>query len=196
MGELRGSYRVHFVLASALCGAALLCLVSTWLPGRFTVPAWLCAALFVGVFPVFVVALFRCIVAARLTDRANGHLLVRYVPALPPALKVTYAVVCCLAALGVATGAGTAEDAKADASGYYYTSWDRTTQPQHSVRVELTESEYHEALKGEVRIFSSGPAVFYAVASFLVLASASAAASRTRTASPRSAGTGRRSARP
>lgn len=105
-----------------------------------------------------------------------------YVRLLPLTLKLAYASIICLAVLGFATGAGTAEDAQVDASGYYYTYWDRAAHPQQSARVELTESEYYEALKSQLRIFSAGTAVFHVVGSFLVLASASAAAGRTLTA--------------
>ncbi|GAA2742108.1 hypothetical protein [Kitasatospora cinereorecta] len=192
MDELRGSHRVHFVVAAVLCAATLLCLVSTWLPGAFTVPMWLVATLFIGVFPVFATALFRSVVVARLPGRGNGYLLLRYVLLLPPALKVAYGLVLGLAALGFATGAGSAEDAQADASGYFYSHWDSQAQPPHSVRVDLTESEYRRALKGQARIFTAGPAVFYAVSGFLVLVTASAAPSPAGTAAQRSAGTARR----
>ncbi|MFD4975779.1 hypothetical protein [Streptomyces sp. NPDC058424] len=185
MGELRGSYRVHFGLALVLCGVDLLCMASTWLPGKYTMPRWLVLGLFAAVFPVFVVALIRSFTSgagAQLMGPSNANRFIRYVLLLPPALKLTYAFIICLAALGFATGAGAAEDVQADASGYYYTYWDKTAHPQHSVRVELTEPEYYEALKSQLRIFSAGPAVFHAFSSFLVLASASAAAGRARTA--------------
>ncbi|MER5893315.1 hypothetical protein [Streptomyces sp. NPDC001876] len=192
-GELRGSYRVHFGLALVLCGFALLCMASTWLPGESTVPRWLVTGLFAVLFPVFTVALIRAHTSgagAQLMGRDNGIQFIRYVLVLPTALKIAYASIICLAALGFATGAGAAEDARADASGYYYTYWDKTARPQHSARVRLTEPEYYEALKSQLRIFSAGPAMFYAFSSFLVLISASAAAAHTRTTpdhSPRSA---------
>ncbi|MEU4098524.1 hypothetical protein [Streptomyces sp. NPDC026673] len=189
MGELRGSYRVHFVLAMVLCGLELLCMASTWLPGTCTVPKWLVMGLFGTVFPVFAVALFRGAGGARLLGGANADRFARYVRVLPPALKLTYALIICSAALGCATGAGAAEDAQADASGYYYTYWDRSVNPQRSVRVDLTQAEYYAALKAQRRIFSAGPALFYAASSFLVLASASAAAAaRARTAPGDSSG--------
>ncbi|MFI8186533.1 hypothetical protein ACIF70_39515 [Actinacidiphila glaucinigra] len=189
MGELRGSYRVHFVLAMVLCGLELLCMASTWLPGKYTVPAWLVMGLFGTVFPVFVVALFRGAGGARLMGGANADRFARYVRVLPPALKLTYAVIICLAALGIATGANAAEDAQADASGYYYTYWDRSVNPQRNARVDLTEAEYYAALKAQRRIFTAGPALFYAASSFLVLASASAAAAaRTQTTPEDSSG--------
>ncbi|MFJ6015275.1 hypothetical protein [Streptomyces sp. NPDC092952] len=87
-----------------------------------------------------------------------------------------------LAVLGLVTGFGAAEDAQADASGYYYTYWDRPQEPQRSVRVELTESEYHDAVTSQFRIFGSGAVLFYAYSGFLVFASASAAADRARSA--------------
>ncbi|MGW0694945.1 hypothetical protein [Streptomyces sp. NPDC002738] len=195
MGELRGSYRVHFGLALVLCGVELLCMASTRLPGEYTMPKWLVAGLFVAMFPVFVVALIRSFTSgagAQLMGRNNADRFIRYVLLLPPALKLTYAFIICLAALGLATGAGTAEDVQADSSGYYYTYWDKTAHPQHSARVELTEPEYYEALKSQLRIFSAGPAVFYAFSSFLVLASASAAAGRARAAPQRSSGSAER----
>ncbi|MFF2851910.1 hypothetical protein ACFVT5_37085 [Streptomyces sp. NPDC058001] len=191
MGELRGGYRVHFGLALVLCGIDLSCMASTWLPGAYTVPEWLVWGLFVALFPVFAVALVRSLTSGaggQLMGPDNAYRFIRYVVLLPPVLKFAYAFVICLAALGFATGAGTAEDVQADASGYYYTYWDRTADPQHSARVELTEPEYYEALKSQLRIFSAVPAVFYAFSSFLVLACASAAAGRARTASECSSG--------
>ncbi|MFK0096745.1 hypothetical protein [Streptomyces sp. NPDC091040] len=185
MEELRGGYRVLFWVVSGLCGADLLCMASTWLPGAYTVPEWLVRRLFLSVFPAFAVAFvcgFISGAAAQLTGSRNAGRLRSYVRLLPRALKLAYAGAICLAALGVATGAGTAQDTKADASGYYYTYWDRTANPQHSVRVELTEPAYFEALKGQLRIFSAIPAVLLASSSFLVLASASASAGRIRTA--------------
>ncbi|MFI9624500.1 hypothetical protein [Streptomyces sp. NPDC052042] len=189
MEELRGSYRVHFGLALVLCGVDLLCMVSTWLPGEYTVPRWLVLGLSVAVFPVFAVAFIRSFITGagvQLMGQSNATRFIRYVLVLPPALKLTYAFVICLAALGFATGTGAAEDVKADASGYYYTYWDKTADPQHSARVELTEPEYYEALKSQLRVFSAGGAVFHAFSSFLVLASASAAAGHARTAAERS----------
>ncbi|MFC9324130.1 hypothetical protein [Kitasatospora sp. NPDC057015] len=188
MGELRGGYRVHFVLAWALCGAALLCMASTWLPGGYTAPKWLVMSLFVGLFPVFAVALFRGAGLARVLGRGDARHLVRYVLLLPRVLQLAYPVVVGACLLGFATGAGTAQDVRADASGYYYTYWNTTDQPQHSSRVELTEPEYHDALKSQLRIFSAGPALFYAISTFVVLVSASSAAARTRTAPGRSSG--------
>lgn len=185
MRELRGSYRVQFGLALALCGAALLCMASTWLPGEYTVPKWLVAGLFLSFFPVFAVALVRGFTSgagAQLMGRDNTDQLTRYVLLLPPTLKLTYAFIICLAALGFATGAGTAEDVHADASGYYYTYWDKTAHPQHSARVELTKSEYYEALRSQLRIFCAAPALFHAFSSFLILTSASATVARPRTA--------------
>ncbi|MFG2673013.1 hypothetical protein [Streptomyces sp. NPDC048445] len=181
MRELRGSYRVHFGLALVLCGVDLLCMVSTWLPGEGIVPKWLVEGLFVLSLLVFVVALIRSFTtgaAAQLMGRRNADRLFSYILLLPPVLKFAYAFIICLAVLGFATGAGTAEDAQEDASGYYYTHWDKTGHPQQSVRVELTESKYYEVLKSQLRVFSAGPAIFYAFSSFLVLASASAAAGR------------------
>ncbi|MER8090794.1 hypothetical protein ACFVZR_20155 [Streptomyces sp. NPDC058316] len=189
MEELRGSYRAHFGLALVLCGVDLLCMASTWLPSEYNMPKWLVPGLYVAVFPVFAVALVRSFTSgagAQLMGPNNANRFIGYVLLLPPALKLTYAFIICLAALGFATGASTAEDVHADASGYYYTYWDRTAHPQHSVRVELTEPEYYEALTSQLRIFSAGPALFYAFSSFLVLASASAAAARARTAPERS----------
>ncbi|WP_329422764.1 hypothetical protein OG810_35860 [Streptomyces sp. NBC_01693] len=158
-------------------------MASTWLPGHYTVPKWLMAVLFLTVFPVFVVALIRSWTSgagAQLMGPDNGIQLIRYVMVLPPVLKLAYAIVICLAALGFATGAGTAEDVQADASGYYYTYWDRAADPQRTARAELTEPEYYEALKSQLRIFTAGPALFYAFSSFIVLSSASANAARTR----------------
>ncbi|MFJ5847621.1 hypothetical protein [Streptomyces sp. NBC_01438] len=186
MGELRGSYRVHFGLALVLCGVDLLCLAATWLPGESVVPKWLVEGLFVSSLLVFAVALIRSFTsgaAAQLMGRRNADRLFSYVLLLPPILKLAYAFIICLAVLGFATGGGTAEDAQEDASGYYYTKWDRVGHSRQSLRVELTESEYYEELKSQLRIFSAGPAIFYAFGSFLVLASASAAAGRT-SASP------------
>ncbi|WP_328894032.1 hypothetical protein [Streptomyces sp. NBC_00236] len=185
MRELRGSYRVYFGLALTLCGAALLCMASTWLPGEYTVPKWLETGLFVSFFPVFAVAFicaFTSGAATQLLGRGNTDRLIRYALLLPPALKLTYALIICLAALGIATGAGTAEDAQADASGYFYTYWDKTSDPQHSARVELTKPEYYEALRSQLRVFCAVPALLHAFASFLILSSASAAATRPRTA--------------
>ncbi|WP_406396537.1 hypothetical protein [Streptomyces sp. NBC_00887] len=191
MGELRGSYRVHFGLALVLCGFALLCMASTWLPGDYTAPRWLVVGLFVALFPVFIVALVRAHISgssAQLMGWNNGIQLIRYVLVVPLALKITYVSIIILAALGFATGASTAKDAQADAAGYYYTHWDKTAHPQHSTRVKLTEPEYYEALKSQLRIFSAGPAMLYAFSSFLVLTSSSAAAAHTRTAPDRSSG--------
>ncbi|MFE7574108.1 hypothetical protein ACFU5Z_05175 [Streptomyces sp. NPDC057521] len=185
MEELRGGYRVLFWLVAGLCGVDLLCMASTWLPGEYTAPQWLVRGLFLSAFPALSVALvcgFISGAAAQLTGSRNAGRLGRYVRLLPRALKVAYAAVICLAALGFATGAGTAEDAKADASGYYYTYWDKTADPQHSVRVELSEPAYYEALKADLRISGATSAVFLAFSSFLVLASASASAGRTGTA--------------
>ncbi|MFJ5924761.1 hypothetical protein ACIQF6_19385 [Kitasatospora sp. NPDC092948] len=185
MGELRGSYRVHFGLALALCGAGLLCMASTWLPDEYTVPKWLVVGLSVAMFPVAIVSFIRTYTSGATThliNRNHGDRFIKYVLALPLAIKLTYVFIVLLAVLGFATGAGAAKDAQADASGYYYTYWDKTADPQHSVRVELTEPEYHEALKGQLRIFSAAPLLFNGLSSFLVLASASAAAARTRTA--------------
>ncbi|MHC3819657.1 hypothetical protein OG892_23790 [Streptomyces sp. NBC_00341] len=191
MRELRGSYRVHFGLALVLCGIDLLCMASTWLPGEYIVPKWLVVGLFLSSFPVFAVALARTFTSgasSQLMGRRNADRLISYVLLLPPTLKLAYAFIICLAVLGFATGAGTAEDVHADASGYYYTYWDKTDNPQHSARAELTESEYYEALKSQLRIFCAGPAIFQAFGSFFVLASASAAAGRTLTAPERSDG--------
>ncbi|MEW1890657.1 hypothetical protein [Streptomyces sp. NBC_00523] len=185
MEELRGGYRGLFWVVSVLCGADLLCMASTWLPGAYTVPEWLVIGLCLAMFPAFFVAMICSLIsgaAAQLMGSRNAGRLGSYVLLLPRALKFAYAGAICLAALGVATGAGTAQDTKADASGYYYTYWDRTANPQHSVRVELTEPAYFEALKGQLRIFSAIPAVLLASSSFLVLASASASAGRTGTA--------------
>ncbi|MFJ2415615.1 hypothetical protein [Streptomyces brevispora] len=185
MRELTDSYRVHFGLVLVLCGVDLLCMASTWLPGEGIVPKRLVVGLFVSSFPVFAVALIRSFTsgaAAQLMGRGNADRLFRYALLLPPTLKLAYAFIICLAVLGFATGAGTAEDAQADASGYYYTYWDKTAHPQHSARVELTESEYYEALKSQLRIFCAAPAMVHALGSFFVLASASAAAGRTLTA--------------
>src|SRR5690242_17789698 len=113
MGELRGGYKVHFVLAWVLCGAALLCMASTWLPGGYAVPKWLVAGLFVGLFPVFVVALIRGAGAARLA-RGGRQSLVRYVLLLPPVLRLAYLAVIGACLLGFATGAGAAQDVQAD----------------------------------------------------------------------------------
>ncbi|MFB7554941.1 hypothetical protein [Streptomyces brevispora] len=191
MGELRGGYRVYFGLALALCGVDLLCMASTWLPGEYTVPKWLVVGLSVSVFPLFAVALICTFISGagvQLMGRGNTDRLLRYVLLLPPALKLTYTFIICLAALGFATGAETAEDVRADASGYYYTYWDKTAHPQHSARVELTEPEYYEALKSQHRISCAGSALFHAFGSFLILTSASAAAVRTRTATDGSYG--------
>ncbi|MFD0279777.1 hypothetical protein ACFVHB_38615 [Kitasatospora sp. NPDC127111] len=196
MGELRGGYRAHFVLALVLGGADMLCMASTWLPGGYTVPKWLVMGLLIALFPVLAVALFRALRPAwLLLGRGNGDRFIRYVLALPPVLKLTYALVIAASALGFATGAGAAEDVRADASGYYYTYWDTSSQPQHSSRVDLTEPAYHAALKSQLRIFSAGPTLFYALSSFLVLASASSAAARARTAPRRSSGSAKRPGR-
>ncbi|WP_371502462.1 hypothetical protein OG871_35525 [Kitasatospora sp. NBC_00374] len=186
MGELRGGYRVHFVVALVLCGADLLCMASTWLPGEYVVPRGLVIGLFIAVFPVFISALVRVVISGGFQQmgRGNGHRLVEYVRLLPPVMKLVYALVVGAAALGLSTAAGTAEDAQADASGYYYTYWDRSAQPQHLSRVELTRPEYYEVLKSQLRIFSAGPAVFHAAGSFLVAVAASAAAARTRRSAP------------
>ncbi|MEU3227540.1 hypothetical protein ABZ695_30820 [Streptomyces sp. NPDC006976] len=189
MRELWGIYRVHFWLALALCGADLLCLASTWLPGAYAVPKWLVMGLFIAIFPVFFVAIvlsFTSGAESQLMGPSNAGQFIRYVLLLPPALKLTYGFVICLAVLGFATGGDTAEDVQADASGYYYIHRDRTGHPERDARVELTESEYYEASKSQLRIFSAGPAVFHAFSSFLVLASASAAAGRARSAPGRS----------
>ena len=191
MGELRGGYRVHFGLTLVLCGVDLLCMASTWLPGEYTLPKWLVWGLCGTVIPVFAVALVLSVAGgagAQLMGPHNAARFIGYVLLLPPALKLAYAFIVCLAALGFATGAGAAEDVHADASGYYYTYWDKSAHPQHSVRVELTEPKYHEALKCQLRVSSAVPAVFYAFSSFLVLASASASAGRARTAPERSSG--------
>lgn len=185
MEELRGGYRVCFWVVLGVCGADLVCMASTWLPGAYTVPERVVTGLFLSVFLVFPFAIICAFISgasAQLMGSRNAGRAARYVRLLPPALKLTYAGVICLVALGFATGAGTAEDAKADASGYYYTYRDKTAYPQHSVRVELTEAAYYEALKGELRISSAGSAVFHAFGSFLVLASASATAGRARIA--------------
>ncbi|GAA4830426.1 hypothetical protein [Kitasatospora terrestris] len=65
-----------------------------------------------------------------------------------------------------------------DASGYYYTYWDRAAHPQREARVDLTRPEYYGALKSQLRVFSAVPALFFAAGSFLVLGSASVAAAR------------------
>ncbi|MFE0463114.1 hypothetical protein ACFW1A_28050 [Kitasatospora sp. NPDC058965] len=185
MGELRGVYKVHFGVALTLGGTGLLCMASTWLPGAYVVPKWFLIGLFAMVFPVFIAAMFRGVGAARLMGRENALRLVRYVLLLPPVLKLGYALVLGLAVLGLAT-AGGAQDAQADASGYYYTYWDQEAQPPHEARVDLTEPQYYAALKSQDRILTAFPVLFYAVSSFLVLASASAAAgARTATPGPR-----------
>ncbi|MCX0245272.1 hypothetical protein [Streptomyces drozdowiczii] len=185
MEELRGGYKVLFWVALGLCGVDLLCMASTWLPGGHSAPEWLVTGLFLSVFPALAVAIVCGLVsgaATQLMGSRNAGQLGSYVRLLPYALKLAYAGVICLVALGFATGAGTAEDAEADASGYYYTYWDKTADPQQSVRVELTEPEYYEALKADLRISSATSAVLHAAGSFLVLASASATAGRARTA--------------
>ncbi|MFG2570323.1 hypothetical protein ACGFR6_33450 [Streptomyces sp. NPDC048567] len=185
MEELRGGYRGLFWVVSVLCGVDLLCMASTWLPGAYTVPQWLVRGLFLSVFPALAVAFicgFISGAAAQLMGSRNAGRLGSYVRLLPRALQLAYAGVICLVALGFATGAGAAEDAKADASGYYYTYWDKTADPQHSVRVELTEPAYYEALKADLRISGATSAALLAFSSFLVLASASASAGRTGTA--------------
>ncbi|MDI9887830.1 hypothetical protein QMZ92_26530 [Streptomyces sp. HNM0645] len=177
MPELRGGCRVHFVLALSLCGIALLAMASTWLPGGYIVPTSVVIGLFALVFPVFGAAFVRSLAsgaAGTLFGPANAGRLARYVWLLPLSLKLTYGIVICLALAGGATGGG--RDAKEDASGYYYTYWNNTT--LRSERVSLTEPEYHEALKAHLRVFSAGPALFYAASSFLVLASASASSPR------------------
>ncbi|MFF2852118.1 hypothetical protein ACFVT5_38230 [Streptomyces sp. NPDC058001] len=143
--------------------------------------------MFIVVFPVFAVTLVRSLISgagAQLMGPNNAHRFIRYVLLLPLALELTYAFIICLAVLGFATGIGTAEDVQADESGYYLTYRDKTAQRQHRVRVELTEPEYYEAVKSQLRIFCAVPAMFYAFSSFLVLASASAAAERARSARP------------
>ncbi|MFJ3788517.1 hypothetical protein [Kitasatospora sp. NPDC090091] len=171
------------MVASVLCGVDVLAMASTWLPGEQTVPKWLVVGLFVAVFPVFLLALIRTFVGGaghRLLGRHNAGRFAGYLRLLPPALKLSYALVLCLAVLGFATGASAAEDVQADASGHYYTHWDSAA--LHSVRVDLTEPEYYEALKAQFRLLSAGPAVFYAISSLLVLAAATVAAARARTA--------------
>ncbi|MER5639634.1 hypothetical protein ABT095_22080 [Kitasatospora sp. NPDC002227] len=177
MGELRGSHRWHFGLAVALGGLALLDMASTWLPGDFAPSKWLVFGVLVAVFPVFTVAMFRSSGPARLMRRGNSVLFLQYVLALPTALKIGYPLVLGLAALGFATGAGPAQDAQTDSSGYYYTYLDKSADPQHEVRVDLTEAGYHKAVKAELRIFSAAPVPFLELSSFLVLVSASEAAS-------------------
>ncbi|PYC76761.1 hypothetical protein C7C46_21495 [Streptomyces tateyamensis] len=59
--------------------------------------------------------------------------------------------------------------------------------------MDLTEPGYYKALKSKVRTFSAAPALFYAASSFLVLGSASVAASGARPARRRSSGSATRS---
>ncbi|MFJ1828620.1 hypothetical protein [Streptomyces sp. NPDC088178] len=103
MEELRGSYRAHFGLALVLCGVDLLCMASTWLPSEYNMPKWLVPGLYVAVFPVFAVALVRSFTSgagAQLMGPNNANRFIGYVLLLPPALKLTYAFIICLAALG------------------------------------------------------------------------------------------------
>ncbi|UGY93264.1 hypothetical protein [Streptomyces gobiensis] len=177
MPELQGSYRVHFVLALALCGAELLLVCATWLPGEPVVPSGLVIGLFILVFPVFASALIRTLISgvgAVLMGPENAGRLVRYVGLLPRVMKFTYGLILCLAVLGIATAASDAQDAHADEDGYYYTRWNNDT--RQSERVPLTRDEFHQAHKDQNRIFAAGPALFYGMSSFLVLASASATA--------------------
>ena len=191
VGKLRRGDRVHFVPAPALCGAALLCMASTWLPGGYTVPEWLVAGLFVAVFPVLLVELVRCLVngvGAGPGGRDRARVLVGYVRLLSPAVKLTYALVIGSCVPGFATSAGVAGDGQADASGHYYTYWNRSVQPQRTSRVELSEPEYRAAPRSELRGLGVYPALFGAFSSFLVLCSASAAVGRVRSVSRRSSG--------
>ncbi|MGW1431211.1 hypothetical protein ACWD6K_21645 [Streptomyces sp. NPDC002431] len=180
MGELRGSHKAHFWLALAFAGVGALCVGSTWLPGGQAPPKWLEVVWCLAVFPVFAVALIRSLitgVAAELKDlREFGA----YVLLLPRLLKLTYVLFGLLAGLGLVTGFGAAEDPQADASGYYSTYWDTSVDPQRSVRVELTESEYRDAVTSQFRIFVSGSVLLYAYSSFLVLVSAWSAADHAR----------------
>ncbi|MEV8451637.1 hypothetical protein AB0467_06205 [Streptomyces sp. NPDC052095] len=182
MEELRGGYKAHFWLALVFAGAGALCVGSTWLPGGQAPPKWLEAALCLAAFPVFAVALIRGLITGVAAELKDTRSFGAYVLLLPHLLKLTYVLFGLLAVLGLVTGFGAAEDAQADASGYYYTYWDKSVDPQRSVRAELTESEYHDAMTSQFRIFVSGSVLFYAYSSFLVLASASAAADRARSA--------------
>ncbi|GAA4830469.1 hypothetical protein GCM10023235_00550 [Kitasatospora terrestris] len=75
MGELRGGYRVVFFVALGLCGADLLCMATTWLPGEWTVPTWLVVGLFLAIFPVLLVAVFGGQGGARLLGpKKSSHL--------------------------------------------------------------------------------------------------------------------------
>ncbi|KQV21803.1 MULTISPECIES: hypothetical protein [unclassified Kitasatospora] len=187
MGELRGGLRVHFALAAVLGGAALLCMASTWLPSGYTAPKWLISVLFVMVFPVFITALIRVVTsrgAARRRGRVGAGELGRCILLLPPAVRLAYALALGAAVLGFATASGTARDVQADATGYHYTYWDKSAQPQQSRTVELTEPEYDAALRSQFRVFSAAPALFFTLSSFLVLVSASAGAAKRRAAQP------------
>ncbi|MFF7677688.1 hypothetical protein [Actinacidiphila glaucinigra] len=134
--------------------------------------------LFGLVFPVFAVALVRAgftgAAGVVLGRAGGGRMGGPYPRLLPSRLKVFYRLVVCVFALALVTGCfDDARDAKADAHGYYYTEWnDRLLR---SERVPLTETEYDMAVKDRLRILSAQPALFNAVSSLLVLASATAA---------------------
>lgn len=176
MPELRGGYRVHFWLALVCCGCGLLATASTWLPGGCLVPEAIVFGLFGLAFPIFAVALVRAGftgAAAVVLGRAGGGRMGEYLRLLPSRLKVFHGLVVCVFALALVTGFDDARDAKADAHGYYYTEWnDRLLR---SERIPLTETEYDMAVKDQLRILSAQPALFNAVSSLLVLASATAA---------------------
>lgn len=178
MPELRGSHKVHFLLALTLYGVEVLLACTTWLPGEPLVPKALMAGLFVAVFPVYAVALIRCIASgARLFGASNAGRMASYVKHLPTGMKVVYGLALFFTALCLTTAGGGARDVHRDEGGYYYTRWNNTE--LRSERVPLTRSEYEEAAQKQLRVFTAGPGVFYVASSFLVLCSASARTART-----------------
>ncbi|GAA3840039.1 hypothetical protein [Streptomyces chiangmaiensis] len=180
LSGLRGGSRVHFLLAWVLCVLALLLTAATWLPGPNKVPFAAVGFVFVAIFPVFGAALLRALISdggRNLLGTANSRRMSRFVRSLSIGLKCSYVAVFLVALSAVATGGGTAHDAKTDGhGGYYYTRYDKSE--RRSEEVVLTENEYHEANKAQARIFASLSAVFHATGGFLVLVAASPEATR------------------
>ncbi|MEV4559524.1 hypothetical protein AB0K51_21375 [Kitasatospora sp. NPDC049285] len=106
---LRGFERGHYLLTATLCGIDLLCLSATWLPSRSLVPKPLVLGLFLAVFPVFIVGLFR-LIAARV--KANQVRSSFELPRVPRPLRAAYALAIALIALGIATGSAHQADLK------------------------------------------------------------------------------------
>ncbi|MGW4378784.1 hypothetical protein [Kitasatospora sp. NPDC004531] len=173
MEVLRGSHRVHFVAAWALCAVELLCMAATAPPLRWMAPAWLWAPTLLAIVLLFVVALVRSW-SVPFLRRGNGFDLLRYLRLLPRGVKLGYPLAACLIAIGLATAGGAGEVGK-DASGYYWTKHEVGDRGRTSVRAEIDRAEYDRRRAAEMRIFTGVPAVFAVLGSFLVLAAAETA---------------------